>query len=36
MIFAQLVPGESKKVSMLERLVLPEYITDDVWQYLIK
>ena len=36
MIFAQLVPGESKKVPTLERLVLPEYITDDVLQYLIQ
>ena len=29
-------PGESKKRPTFERLLLPEYISNDIWQYLIE
>ena len=30
------LPGESKKFPAFERLLLPEYISNDILQYLIK
>ena len=32
----ELLPGESKKRPAFERLLLPEYISNDILQYLIK
>ena len=35
-IFSQVLPGESEKRPAFERLLLPEYISNDDLQYLIK